>query len=112
MFTTGTPLWPWLLSNGPVYLVMIVGIVLSLQYSHRFPRAARLSLLGFSILLLNSLVGTYLSQMLPKFLFEQGSSAESIGLVLGLRAVIQSLISAAGFGFLLAAIFSGRRDET
>ena len=114
MFTADSSfqiIWSVLVTNGPTYLVMITGIILSLQYTQRFPRAARLALIGLSVLLLNSLFGSYLGARLPFILQQQGFGFERMSLIFGLTNFVRSLIAAAGYGFLLAAIFSGRRDE-
>lgn len=100
-----------LVSNGPAYLMMIAGIVLALQYAQRFPKASRLTVLGLSVLLLNSVVGAYLGWWLPRLMVEQGSPVQSISFIMTARQFVQSLISAAGLGLLLAAVFSGRREE-
>jgi hypothetical protein len=96
------------LTQLPVILVWLIGLVLSLVYWRRHPTVSLLAIVAIVGFLITSLIGTYLSVWLPLILQERGWSIGQIGMLLTARSIIGSLVSAVLWALLLAAIFGGR----
>jgi hypothetical protein len=96
------------LTQLPVILVWLIGLVLALVYWRRHPTVSLLAIIAIVGFLVTSLVGTYLSVWLPLTLQERGWSIGRIGILMTARGVIGSLISAVLWALLLAAVFGWR----
>ena len=93
----------------PVLLVWVAGAALALAHWRRHPRVSLLTLVGLGILMTNALVGTFLSVWLPMTARQEwGMSIQRMGYVLATVGFARSLIGAAGWSLVLAAIFTGR----
>jgi hypothetical protein len=97
-----------LLVQLPVILVWLVGLVLSLIYWQRHPKVSRLALIALIGFLIIEVIGSYVSIWLPLTLHERGLAASQIGIILFVRGIFSSLVSAILWGLLVAAIFGWR----
>jgi hypothetical protein len=97
------------LTQLPMLVVLLVGIVLALVNWGRNPKAASLALFGLVILLAQALIAPAVNNWLPVWLLGRGFGAARIGLFNTIRAAIAATVRAVGYGLLLGAIFSGRK---
>ena len=58
----------------PFYVVWIIGIALCITRWRRHPKVCAVAMIAFSLLFLESLVGTLLSYQLPKMLVGRGNN--------------------------------------
>lgn len=98
----------------PYYAVWIIGIALCISRWQRHPKVSAVAMIGFSLLFLESLLGTLFSyHFLPKML--RGSRDGDIW-IRYLIWIIQALIQAGLWGIILAAVFgwrgTGRSGDT
>lgn len=99
------------LTQCPVLLVWLVGVVLAIVHWRHHPRVSLLTVIGLAVLTVMTVVSVFLGTWLPRWLFESGRmSVNELGNVMAVVRVVESLISAGAFGLILAAIFSGRRQ--
>jgi hypothetical protein len=96
------------LTQIPVLLAWLVGIILAIVYWRKHPRVSLLTLIAIVALLAKSLIGSAVAMWLPITLREQGWVASQIGVILVVIGIVQSLVSAVLWGLLLAAIFGWR----
>ena len=92
-----------LLSDLPSHLAKLAGVVLCIIYWGRYPRAAMLALAGLLVFFLQ----TALAIIFNLWLGTWGGSVpvSNITTYFKVAGFIQSVLSAAGFSLLLAAIF-------
>lgn len=100
------------LTQLPVYLVWIVGILLAIINWRRHPRAAQLTLAALFIFFMTSIGGTAISSWLPFTLHARGMAARQMGIVSAIINIIRALFNAFAFGILFAAIFGWRGGIT
>ncbi|MEJ2351112.1 MAG: hypothetical protein P8Y03_15110 [Anaerolineales bacterium] len=100
------------LTQLPVYLAWLAGIVLAIINWKRHPRAAQLTLAAVFIFFITSIGGTAISSWLPLTLHARGMAARQMGIVLAIINIIRALFNALAFGILFAAIFSWRGGIT
>lgn len=93
----------------PILVVWLVGLVLAIINRNKYPQVARLTIIALAILFTVSLVNSYVSRMLPIWLTQQGFTTAEMIPVFTIRNLISSVVSAFGWGFIIAAIFSGRK---
>ena len=96
----------------PVLIVYGVAIALAVARWNRHPQVSMYVVIAMSVLTLELLSGTVLSTVLPMKLHESGRSAAQIGVVFAVWGIVTSVISAACWGLIIAAIFSARGPET
>ena len=98
-----------LLTQLPVLAVLLVGVLLAVTRWSRHPRASALLLAGLAIQLVMGLLGLGLSAVLPWLV---GSiPGARVGVILQLVTIVRSLISAVGWGLVLAAVFADRGER-
>lgn len=96
----------------PLYVIWLVGLVLALSHRRKRPQTARLVMVAIVLLLVTSLVGTYLDVWLPLALHERfGLSFSRMSGILALKGGLQSLIQAMAWGLLFFAIFRHPNGE-
>lgn len=88
------------LAETPVYLVCVAGVILAIVYWKRSSRAAALLLCGAIVLMGASFVGTWLNATLS---FAMASRPVLV--------LLHSLISAVGYGLLVAAALVDRPNN-
>jgi uncharacterized membrane protein len=99
-----------LVTQAPVYLMWLIGIVLAIIYYRRRPAAAMFTLIAMVILLMTSVFGSILNAWLPLAWHTRGLPIGQVGLVQGVLSLTRSLLNAVAFALLLAAIFSRWRQ--
>lgn len=93
----------------PILIVWLVGLVLAVIHRNNYPQVARLTIIAVAIFFMVSLVNSYVSRMLPIWLNRRGFTAAEMIPVFTIRNLVVSVVSAFGWGFVIAAIFSGRK---
>ncbi len=94
--------------QAPMLLVWVVGMALALLWWQRAPKVALVTCIVCGIFLLDALIGTAISVVLPGMLIEQGRDTAQIGTAFGLIGFVRSLLHAVLWAAVLFAIFSGR----
>ena len=89
----------------PVLAVFLVGIGVALAFWQRHPTVSLLALIAFVTPFLTTLVGTHLSYWLPRTLIEQSRPVSHVAATLAAVSGVRSLLSAAAFALLVAAVF-------
>jgi len=100
-----------LLGQAPVLLVYLVGMVLALVFWRRCPRPAMLTLIGMALLLVTTLVQSFLFIYLVWARDDFGWSQERLGWMLSANGLMGSVIRAAAFALVLTAVFMGRKER-
>lgn len=100
------------LAQSPIFLVWIVGIVLASVRWSQHPRISLLTIIALAIMLVTSLVSTYLNVQLPVLMTEWGWDYPQIGLFFTIKGFVQAVIDTIAFVLLLLAIFSGRTSQS
>jgi hypothetical protein len=95
--------------QAPTLLAYVVGMVLALVFWRRCPRPAKFTFLAMMLLLITALVHSLLLSFFMQGREDLGWSHETLGLILLITGLIASLIRAAAFGLILAAVFMGRK---
>lgn len=98
-----------ILAQLPLYLTWLAGIVLAIVTWRKHPQVSLFTLIGLVVVFLNAGFGLFFNMIMVPRLMEGGRSVTSISGVLTIVHAVQTLISAVGFGFVLAAIFGWRR---
>lgn len=98
--------WPQLL-HVPVLIPVIAGLVLAVRWQRRHPRAAALSMGALSAQLVVQALAA-VSQALPHRLLGQGVPAAEVSTYLAVLAGFQSVLEAAAWALILAAVWAGR----
>lgn len=91
------------LSNTPLYIALVIGIVVALRQRAAYPASTRLALIGFSLALGGLLVFTTINALLPLWLFNSGSSATEFGIYASVIGFVGVLVQAIAWGCLIAA---------
>ena len=99
-----------LLPSLPLYLIWIIGLVLSIVHWKKHSRVSLFTFISLSILLVLSLISVFLELWLPINAFNEGFSAREIGIIWMRIKVIASVISSIAWSMLFVAIFGGRKQ--
>ena len=94
--------------QAPQLLIWLVGMALALLWWQRAPKVALATGVACGLFLLDALLGTAITIVLPSMLIDQGRSSAQIGTAFGLIGIVRSLLHAALWAAVLFAIFSGR----
>ena len=94
--------------QAPLLLIWLVGMALAFAWWQRAPRVALTTCIACGLFMLDALIGTAITVVLPSLLVEQGRSSAEIGNAFGLIGIVRSLLHAALWVGVLFAIFSGR----
>ncbi len=105
------PLFTAFFFQTPVYALWLAGIVLSLLFWRRHPRTSVFALAAFTILLLTGIVSQFLTTWLPMDARATGGPVVRVAIAITIISVVHTLLDAVAFGLILAAIFSGRKQE-
>jgi hypothetical protein len=102
---------PFLAVNLPLYLVWLVGIVLSIITWNKHPKSSLLSVIAFVIFFINTLVSNFLS-ILPVYLHNtRGMSLSNIGTLSTILNLVLILFRVVGWVLILIAIFGRRKSK-
>jgi hypothetical protein len=97
------------LFQSPVLLVWLAGMVIAVVTWRRHPRVSLLTVVALVILLVETLIDTFLSMWLAFILSESQMGAAQIGWVTAVVRVVAAVVAAIAWGITLAAIFGGRK---
>lgn len=96
----------------PTFVVCLIAAFLILTRWKQLQRAGLWALLGFGVVLVLCLVVPLLNTAVHFWMIQGGGhSAQQVGMVYSVLGIVWSLLHAVGYGFLLAAILTGR-DRT
>jgi len=104
-------LWQ-LLSQTPVLLAYVAGMLAALMFWQRCPGSARLTFIGMALLLAATLVGSFLSMYLLQARDEFGWSIQELGAIMAVITIIANIIRAVAYGLVLAAVFINRKGNS
>ena len=93
-----------------VALVWLAGVILALASQRRHPKASQFTLIAIAIFFVESLVGAYINLYVPFILRDRGWIDAQLQMYFPFLGILLSLIRAAAWGFIFAAIFS-RREQ-
>ncbi|MDP5239295.1 hypothetical protein Q9Q94_07125 [Uliginosibacterium sp. 31-16] len=97
------------LSILPMFLVYATGICIAAVRWQQHPRVSGLCLAGFGCLILGLLISVGLNIWMVDAVAEAGFRPQ-ISLVIGLVTAIRFACDATGWGFLMFALFSRRKE--
>jgi hypothetical protein len=95
----------------PVFIVWLVGIILSVVYWRRHPKVSLLALIAITAFFVTSLFGSALTTWLPIMLQRRGWAMTRLSAVLAIVSLVRSIVNAALWGLLIAAIFGWRSER-
>jgi len=96
-----------LLGTLPIVIAMFVGLVLAVTRRDRHPRASLYTTIGVAAGLLNVVLGFVVQAWLHQRSAD-GLGYSDMGMVFAASTAVRGLLSAAAWGFLLAAVFADR----
>ena len=99
---------PTLLTQVPLMLVMIVGIVLALTSWQRHPRVSALLIIALAL----QLVSTLFQPIVQGLLIGSGRSVSEIGVLFAINGTFSSLLHAVTLGMILWAALGWRGEST
>jgi len=105
-----TDTFPVYLLRFPLFLVWLAGLALALKHWQRHPEVSRPILVALVALLIANVVDPYVSQQIQPFAREQGFGAEGFGMLLMIKGMILTLVTAGAWGLALWAAW--RPDGT
>jgi hypothetical protein len=97
--------------QSPLLLVWIAGLVLALVRWQRDRRTAILIGIVCAISIVDLLIATYLTVMLPIIVVQRGGSAAQIGVVFGIIGAVRSALHAVLWAMVLFAVFGRRKTD-
>jgi hypothetical protein len=103
-----SPFFTNIVTQLPVFLVWIIGIILALAYWKRAPRPATYTLIAIAIFIVAAFLAVIINSNLLLGLHARGMPIGQLSLILGGLNIFISLIRALGWGLILAAIFTAR----
>jgi len=96
--------------STPAIIVWAIGIVLALSRWRRHPRVSQFALIACAVMIVNLVVGRFLTIWLPIKMRDSGWTMSQIGPIFTAIGLITALISAAAWTLVICAIF-GWRDQ-
>ena len=100
-----------LLARVPHLLVWAAAIALAVTRLNLHPKASKLLLVGASLSVAGTLFGAGLA-LLPMYLIKHGTSTSDVGLLTGVMSIGNTLVSAVGMAFVVAAVFVERKPSS
>ncbi len=102
-----------LLTQLPVYAVMLVGAIVAVVRWQRHPQVSLLAVIGLAVLFVDSLAGRVLNAALPMMVVSRamGGNSTRVGSMFGVCNIVSAVVGAVGYGLLLAAVFKGRAPQ-
>jgi hypothetical protein len=99
-----------LLTQSPLLLVYLIGIVVCAVWWRRAPMAAMLALAGFALLLLTSVGFAFIQQQLIQSMNRGGGGGGAVNYAQSMLwiGIASSILRAAATALLLIAVFIGR----
>jgi hypothetical protein len=95
----------------PLLLVWLTGMVLAIIYWKRHPRVSLLALIGMAGLFIATVIGSLISLWLPEIYDQTGfpGGMEQFALLMNIKTIAGSLLSAVLWVLVIAAIFGWRK---
>ena len=100
-----------MLAQAPILLVYLFGIILCAMRWQRAPKAAMLALIGTGVMLLTTLVFGFMNAYLITNQINSGTPISGVGQSLAFLSMGASILRAAGFALVLAAVFAQRGNS-
>ena len=100
-----------LLPNTPLYLVWIIGLILSIIYRRRHSKVSLLTFISLSMFVVASLVDGFLGIWLPVNFYNNSFDTREIGKISMSINVIMSIVSSVAWSLIIIAIFSLRKQK-
>jgi hypothetical protein len=97
-----------MLTQAPVLLVYVVGIVLCAVWWRRAPQAAMLALIGLAIMLMTTLGFSFFQGYVLRTRVTTAQAAAAYQQTMMWLSIGASIIRAAGMGMVIAGVFVGR----
>lgn len=97
-----------LLAQLPMFILYIVGIILAIKHWSDYQKASVLALIGFVTLILQTIIFSVLNISLPQLFMKNGLSASEMGVYFSVFGLFRSVLSAASWGLVVAAVFTQR----
>lgn len=97
-----------ILSQLPVTIVLVLGIVMTISRRQRNPAAASLALIGFAVALLSQLITIVvvaIVPLLPQIIADAHIPISLLSSVIGVSNVVCSLLAAIGWVLVILALF-------
>jgi hypothetical protein len=101
-----------LLTQIPLFIIYIIGVIVALSQRKNHPRASLFTILAMVGLFFSSLVLVGVQIGLPHYLASNTSPTMDIRLVLGIVSGLRNLIDAIAIGLLLIAVYNRRISQT
>jgi hypothetical protein len=101
-----------ILTAFPIYLVMLVGLIVSVVKWKQHPKAALLALCGLLLYILSLVASNVVFPLLSSYINSQHVSYDKIDMLYRGLAVVINLVEAGALCVLLAAVFAGRHNPT
>jgi len=99
---------PTLVSRSPLIVAQLVGIGLAVWRWKRHPKVSALALIGFGLLLFNTVVITLLTMIIASQANQASVTQSEITTAIGIVSAVGMIVGTAGISFIVAAIFAGR----
>ena len=95
-----------LLTQSPLWIVWIIGIIIAIRRWHQCPRASVLTLISIAMLFFISVVTTVVYRLIPRFM-----DPGEIGVAFMIVGVVAAFVHAIAWACLLVAVFTGRGER-
>ena len=96
-------------THSPMYIVWVIGIILAIATWKRNPRPSLFAVLAITLLFIFDLISIFVLTI-PMRLTERGKAVTHIGTMILIANLTLTILKAGSWGFLLAAIFGGRKQ--
>jgi hypothetical protein len=106
--TDWLPLLTQYAAQVPYYVVWLVGIILCAARWQRHPTVSLLALLGFGLLLVQSLVGTFLFYWVVRQQSDAGWTSQQLSSYLTALNLARTAVSSVAWVLILVALFGWR----
>jgi hypothetical protein len=97
-----------LASQLPTMLVCLVGLVLALMFFKRIRRPSICTFIGAGLLLLTTIVTTFVQNYLIFFRDEMSLGQGQLSPILMVLAILSNILRAVALALILSAVFMGR----
>jgi hypothetical protein len=94
----------------PLFLVWLAGIILAIMRWQRHPRVSLLVLIALILILIETIINSFLGIWIPLMLSQQGATPGQMGTILAIWRLFASILGAVTWGLVLVAVFGWRDD--
>ena len=100
-----------LLTNAPVYIVWLVGIIIAFSKLKGRQDVAWLLAGGLGLHFVVGMISRFVFTMLPRQLMDSGTSAAELTATLAGLSLVFSVVAAGAWGLVIAAVIRGRDNR-